>query len=232
MPVTGTPPLSAVFQWDVRTWSRALPLWEKHLPHHRPARALAIGEREGGLSLWLAWQGLDVACTDLRPFPQETSALHQRHGVQARITYQQADVTALPFPEATFDVVAFKSVIGALGSRERQAQALAEMHRVLKPGGVLLFAENLSATAVHAWLRRRFTAWAPYWRYLHPRRDRDLFSAFADIEDGTTGLLSALGRSEAQRDPLARVDALVAPMVPRGWRSVWYGAARKAPSVR
>lgn len=236
MPKAPGPTLHEIFQWEVRSWSRALQLWQEHIPPDRPLRALGIGEREGGLSLWLASKDIDVVCTDLRTFPEATQALHQRHGVQLRITYAQADATALPFPEGSFDIVFFKSVIGALGSKGKQAQAIREMHRVLKPatadrpGGVLLFAENLHGSALHRWLRKRFVAWDHYWRYLDPIEDRDLFAPFAEVEDRTTGFIANLGRTEGQRDVLARFDALLAPMVPSRMRTIWYGVALKGRS--
>lgn len=220
--------LHDVVQWEVRTWSRALPLWKATLDGMpRPLRALGIGEREGGLSLWLALQDIDVTCTDLNPFPEATRALHARHGVEGRISYAQADATALPFPDASFDVVCFKSVIGALGSRESQARALAEMARVLRPGGVLLFAENLGGTPLHRWLRRRYVAWADYWRYLELPADSALFSLFSSVELHTTGLLANLGRGEAQRDLLARLDGLLVRATPARWHTVVHGVARR-----
>lgn len=220
-------PLNDIFQWEVRSWSRALPLWRKYLPAQRPAGALGIGEREGGLSLWLAGEGLHVVCSELNPFPEATVELHRRHGVQDLISYKLADATALPFPDDCFEVVIFKSVIGALGSKEKQAVAIKEMHRVLKPGGVLLFAENLQGSLLHRWLRKRFVAWDSYWRYLDVKQDRDLFAPFARVDDATTGFLANLGRSEGQRDLLARFDGLVMPLVPQGMRTIWYGAAIK-----
>lgn len=228
MSASKAPSLRDVLQWEVRSWSRALPLWKKHLPPKRPLKALGIGEREGGLSLWMAAQGVEVVCSDLRPFPPATKELHARYGLQHSITYAQADATALPFEDASFDVVFFKSVIGALGSKEKQAVALEEMHRVLKPGGVLLFAENLRGSALHRWLRKRFVPWEHYWRYLDQEEDKDLFRAFAQLDEDSTGLLANLGRSEAQRDLLARVDAVAQPLVPKGQRTIWYGAALKA----
>lgn len=221
------PDLKDVLQWEVRSWSRALPLWQRYLPVQRPARALAIGEREGGLSLWLAHKGFEVTCTDLHPFPEATSGLHARYGVQDRITYAQADVLALPFPDASFEVAVFKSVIGALGTKDAQAQAVRELHRVLKPGGVLLFAENLSGSPVHRWLRRRFVAWDHYWRYLQLPADRDLFDPFFRVDLRSTGLLANLGRSECQRDLLARADGVICKVVPSAWHTVVYGVAEK-----
>lgn len=228
MPSPSAPSLRDIFQWEVRSWSRALPLWQRNVPAQRPITALGIGEREGGLSLWLASQGVDVVCTDLHAFPEATKALHERYGVQDRVRYQQADATALPFPDASFELVFFKSVIGALGSREKQATALREMHRVLKPGGALLFAENLHGSPLHVRLRKRFVAWDHYWRYLDPVQDRGLFAPFARLEDDTTGVLANLGRSEGQRDLLARVDAVLRPLVPARQRTIWYGVAHKS----
>ncbi|MCB0765280.1 MAG: class I SAM-dependent methyltransferase [Flavobacteriales bacterium] len=219
--------LRDIIQWEVRSWSRILPLWQQHLPTERPLRALGIGEREGGLSLWAARQGIDVVCSDLRPFPNATAALHQRHGVQHRITYAQEDATRLSFPEGSFRVVYFKSVIGALTTKERQAQAIKEMHRVLEPGGVLLFAENLHGTRAHRWLRKRFVPWEHYWRYLDPHMDLDLFASFSRLDARTTGLFANLGRSEGQRDLIARLDRVLTPLVPSTMRAIWYGAAVK-----
>ncbi len=223
-----TPPdLRAIFQWDVHSWSRALPLWEDHLPKARPFSALGIGERDGGLSLWLASKGGEVTCTDLGPPSQAAKELHTRYSLQDHITYAQADVTDLPFADGTFDVVVFKSVIGALGTTERQMVAMHEMHRVLKPGGVLLFAENLGGTWLHGWLRRRYVAWNTYWRYLEVRADQDLFASFARTVSGTTGFLANLGRTEGQRDVLSKVDAVILPLVPRSMRTIWFGSAVK-----
>lgn len=49
----------------------------------------------------------------------------------------QASAAALPFPDATFDAVASFDVIYALSDRD-EAAAIAEMHRVLRPGGGLV----------------------------------------------------------------------------------------------
>ncbi len=217
------------FQWEVRSWSRALPLWEGHLralTNERP-HALALGERDGGLSLMLAECGASVVCSDLHGPTQRAKDLHAAQGWRQHISYEAINALDIPKPDSSFDVVAFKSMIGALRTKERQAQAIREMHRVLKPGGVLLFAENLHGTSLHGWLRKRFVAWDAYWRYLDVNNDRDLFASFARLDDATTGFLANLGRSEAQRNVLARFDGLVMPMVPVGMRTIWYGAAIK-----
>jgi SAM-dependent methyltransferase len=217
------------FQWEVRSWSRAYPLWHRTLRsmagEHR--QALALGERDGGLSLMLAGHGFTTVCSDLHGPTDRARELHRTFGWQEQITYESIDALAIPKPDACVDVVVFKSMIGALGSREKQAQAIREMHRVLKPGGVLLFAENLHGSPLHRWLRRRYVAWNHYWRYLDPAQDRDLFAPFAALEEHTTGFIANLGRSERQRDLLARMDAVLLPFVPRRCRTIWYGVAVK-----
>ena len=46
--------LKDIVQWDIKTWAKALPFWENNFTIKKEMKALAIGEREGGMSLWLA----------------------------------------------------------------------------------------------------------------------------------------------------------------------------------
>lgn len=221
--------LRDIFQWEVRSWSRAYPVWQRALrtlPESRRT-ALALGERDGGLSLMLAEHGFITVCSDLNGPTDRARELHRTLGWEEWITYERIDALTIPKPADSYDVVAFKSMIGALSMKERQAQAVREMHRVLKPGGILLFAENLHGSALHGLLRKRFVVWDHYWRYLDPVADRDLFAPFSSLEDHTTGCIANLGRSERQRDLLARLDAVLLPLVPRTSRTIWYGVAIK-----
>lgn len=51
------------------------------------------------------------------------------------LTLDQADLTALPYPDASFDIVLVAHVVEHLG---RPDHALVELVRVLKPGGVVV----------------------------------------------------------------------------------------------
>ncbi len=57
----------------------------------------------------------------------------------ASVTGQQADVTALPFADASFDVVIAMHMLYHVADQEK---AVAELHRVLKPGGTLAVSNN------------------------------------------------------------------------------------------
>ena len=58
----------------------------------------------------------------------------RRHPVGQRADFQVADAQALPFPDASFDVVASALVINFIADRPR---ALSEMRRVLRAGGLV-----------------------------------------------------------------------------------------------
>jgi ubiquinone/menaquinone biosynthesis C-methylase UbiE len=60
--------------------------------------------------------------------------------VQATITLQQADIGALSFPDASFDAVVSTLVLCSVPD---QSRALAELQRVLRPGGELRLWEHV-----------------------------------------------------------------------------------------
>lgn len=215
-----------IIQWDTDNWYKALLFWEAHSELKPGMQALGIGEREGGLSLWLALKGLHVTCTDYNPFPPATQALHQKYGVGHLITYRNEDATRLTFDDNAFDVVVIKSVLGALSTKERQQQAIDEFYRVLKPGGVLLLAENMKATAFHAAVRKRFAPWSSYWRYPSLHGDMDLFRKFGGQHTATFGFWGFVGKGRLE--PFTRLaDKLTAPLLPKGWKYIMAGVFKK-----
>ena len=225
------PTLRDVVEWDVRNWSRALLYWQSRTAIKlRGARALEIGARRGGLSLWLAAHGCDVVCSDVQEPGPEARQRHARFGVQDRVQYAALDVLRLPF-EAEFDIVCFKSVLAAVGSGARsdlQARAVAEIYRALKPTGEMWFAENLAASRLHRFGRQKFVPWGATCRYVTIGELEELLAPFDEVAYDTTGFLGAFGRSERQRDILGALDqALIAKLVPKRWRYVGFGIARK-----
>ncbi|HEY2805387.1 MAG TPA: class I SAM-dependent methyltransferase [Gemmatimonadales bacterium] len=56
-------------------------------------------------------------------------------GVGARVSVETADMRHLPFPDASFDVVVSRAAIHNLYHDAERADAIAEIARILKPGG-------------------------------------------------------------------------------------------------
>ncbi len=53
-------------EWDISNWSRVLEYWENNTSIIlEQAKALEVGGRHGGLSLWLAQKDVNVLCSDL-----------------------------------------------------------------------------------------------------------------------------------------------------------------------
>jgi SAM-dependent methyltransferase len=75
-----------------------------------------------------------LVATDLSPAMLDYA--EGQVGQSDRIRWQQADATALPFPDATFDVVACQ--FGVMFFPDKLA-AMREVRRVLRPGGSFLF---------------------------------------------------------------------------------------------
>jgi ubiquinone/menaquinone biosynthesis C-methylase UbiE len=221
-----------VIEWDVRNWSKSLNYWlEETSLELMDRKALEIGSRNGGLSLWLAKQGCKVTCSDVNGPSEKAKEIHQKHGIDHLVEYKGIDATNIPYENEAFDIVVFKSVLGGIGSnnnKDAQYKAINEIYRVLKPGGELFFAENLVASPLHTFLRKNFTSWGENWRYLSISEIEEFLNPFSDKKYLSTGFLAALGRSEKQRDILGLIDHLfVNKITPRNWKYIVVGLAKK-----
>ncbi len=222
--------LKDIMQWDVKSWSKALSYWDKTIKWDTVQNGLELGGREGGLSLWLALKGKTVVCSDLKDVQSTAQHLHLRHKISGRVTYQDIDATTIPY-ENHFDIIVFKSIIGGIGrndSSEIQQKVFAEIYKALKPGGKLLFAENLIASPFHQQLRKRFVNWGSTWRYVSINEMKEFLSVFKRYEIKTNGVLGTFGRNEGQRNFLTSIDELILNKIcPDNWKYISYGIAEK-----
>ncbi|HTU85420.1 MAG TPA: class I SAM-dependent methyltransferase [Solirubrobacteraceae bacterium] len=127
-------------------------------------RSLEIGAGTGYFSLNLLRAGLvrDATCTDISPGMVRTlSANARRLGLTVKAA--RAEAESLPFAGGSFDLVLGHAVLHHLPDLDR---AFAEFHRVLKPGGWVVFAGEPSrfGDRLAAVPKRGAVAVAPAWR--------------------------------------------------------------------
>jgi SAM-dependent methyltransferase len=129
-------------------------------------RSLEIGAGTGYFSLNLLQTGVvtHATCTDISPGMVATLAANaQRLGLEVRAA--RADAESLPFADDSFDLVLGHAVLHHLPNLRR---AFSEFHRVLRPGGRIVFAGEPSRVGdrIAAVPKRGAGVFAPVWRRL------------------------------------------------------------------
>jgi len=222
--------IKEIIQWDIKSWSKSLDFWEKNIDWTTVENGLELGAGKGGLALWLALKGKKVVCSDIKGVQETAKKLHNQYHVKNLIVYEDIDGTNIPY-ENYFDIIVFKSIAGGVGSNdniEKQQQFFKEMHKALKPGGKLLFAENLIASPLHQKLRKKFIPWGNLWRYISLDETKSFLADFSSYKLKTTGVVATFGRSEKQRSFLSVFDRLIFNNIcPKSWKYIVYGIAEK-----
>ncbi|HEY2005209.1 MAG TPA: class I SAM-dependent methyltransferase [Solirubrobacteraceae bacterium] len=129
-------------------------------------RSLEIGAGTGYFSLNLLQAGVvgEATCTDISPGMVDTLRGNaERLGLTVRAA--RADAESLPFADGSFDLVLGHAVLHHLPNLRR---AFAEFHRVLRPGGRIVFAGEPSRVGDRIALIPKRGAWrlSPAWRRL------------------------------------------------------------------
>lgn len=190
-----------IIEWDVANWSTILHLWQPVIDKFpKNSRILAIGERNGGLSLWLALQGYSVVCTD-RVAPSENARqLHQRYGVSHRITYRTIDIVTDSFVDEKYDIILFKSVLGGVKEKYNEAEtrnenarkkAINNIYNMLNAGGCMLAAENMEGSKILYYLRAR-NGKQNGWHYFNADELKQLCCIFPSVQIQSFGIIPTL----------------------------------------
>jgi ubiquinone/menaquinone biosynthesis C-methylase UbiE len=129
-------------------------------------RSLEIGAGTGYFTLNMMQAGVirSAVCTDISAGMLDTLAGNAAR-LELDVETKVADAEALPFPDASFDLVMGHAVLHHLPDLNR---AFREFHRVLRPGGKLMFAGEPSRIGdrIAAYPKRGATRIAPLWRTL------------------------------------------------------------------
>ena len=123
----------------------------RHLPIERGWSYLDVGCGNGAAALLVADTfGMRVVGVDVDP--QQIALASAAAGDRADVVFMTADATCLPFEDGRFDIAASNKTTHHV---PRWSAALAEMQRVLKPRGYLVYAD-LKAPSGLAWALRPF----------------------------------------------------------------------------
>src|SRR5436309_9144424 len=198
-------------------------------------RSLEIGAGTGYFSLNLLRAGAvgEATCTDISPGMLRTlSANAARLGLTVAAT--RADAESLPFADESFNLVLGHAVLHHLPDLQR---AFREFHRVLRPGGWIVFAGEPSRVGdrLAALPKRGAMALAPAWRALlrvppappfatgdpHDAHDHAL-EGLVDIHSFEPAELSTFARTAGFSDVKVRGEELVANWF--GWFNRALGA--------
>lgn len=109
---------------------------------------LEVGSGSGGPALFLVKEtGCRLTGVDVNEFGiKNANELAVEHGLSARVEFKQIDASKpLPFEDNSFDVVFSNDVMCHVPERQN---VLKEWHRVLKPGGQMLFTDALVISGI------------------------------------------------------------------------------------
>src|SRR5688572_480585 len=113
------------------------------------ARVLDAGCGPGNLLAEFARKSETVFALDASPRMLQVARSHIDEAKCENVRFNVGSITALPFADASFDLVCSAGVIEYLHTPEG---AIAEFRRVLKPGGILLLPTTNVLAPAH-WLR-------------------------------------------------------------------------------
>ncbi len=186
------------------------------------ARALEIGAGTGYFALNLVRAGIvrDATCTDISPGMVAKLADNAK-ALGVEVAVRRADAESLPFGAESFDLVLGHAVLHHLPDL---ARAFGEIHRVLAPGGSIVFAGEPSRVGdrIATVPKRGAALLAPAWRALlhagaapngssaEPHHHDHQLERYVDIHAFTPGELAAYAQTAGFDDVAVRGEELLA----------------------
>jgi SAM-dependent methyltransferase len=163
-------------EWDVRNSVLAesmCRLAERYLPGSS-GLGLDVGCQTGDLTDYLnahtamTWEGIDPVLPELQRSPQGA-------------TLRSAAADGIPYPDTHFDCILLANVFEHIPPDRRQA-SFREMHRVLRPGSIVVGQIPNPYFPIESHSRLPFMGWLPislqkkYWRLAPVPWDHDFFT--------------------------------------------------------
>jgi ubiquinone/menaquinone biosynthesis C-methylase UbiE len=172
----------------------------RDLVHRARGRVLELGAGTGLNLCHYPTTVSDLVLTE--PDPNMAARLRKRARLSApKATVVEAPAENLPFEDASFDAVVSTLVLCTVANPD---QALAEAARVLRPGGVLLFAEHVRSASLRAarWQDRLNRPWS--WYACGCQCNRDTLATIGD---------SPFKFGDLRYDRLRWISPVVRPLV-------------------
>jgi SAM-dependent methyltransferase len=109
-------------------------------------RMLEIGPGPGATADWFRHRVADLVAVEIDAAAAE--ALRERFaGTNVEVVH--GDASALPFDDGSFDSAGSFTMLHHVPSAALQNRVLAEVLRVLRPGGTLIASDSLASTGLH-----------------------------------------------------------------------------------
>jgi hypothetical protein len=227
--------------WDCVNWGQSIKYFEQHVDFNKVEKALelGIGYVGGGYSLYLESRDIQVISSDYKGVSDKVQSIHKPYEFSNLFEYKTIDATKIPYKNE-FDLVIFKSILGGIARNNNiklAEQVINEIFLSLKTNGALVFAENITASSLHMYLRNKF--WygkdgkdgkdEKGWKYLSIEELHSMISTkFDNYKYITKGYLGCFGRSESQKRLLGYIDKyLLDNIISEDSKYILFGVCKK-----